>query len=111
VNALRCCFAAKAVFCFLPSHAVLSLPQQLRQLEDVRRNPPRLIALPTSYGGLIAPAAWRYSPQSAAPCCAGVMLITKLNGMFDADHRNHFLPHPSVSYHFLRPGLDLASWP
>jgi len=26
----------------------------------------------------------------------------KLNGMFDADHRNHFFPHPSVTYHFLR---------
>ena len=24
--------------------------------------------------------------------------------MFDADHTNHFFPHPSVSYHFLRPG-------
>jgi hypothetical protein len=39
------------------------------------------------------------------------MLITELHTMFDADHRNHFFPLPSVTYHFLRPRLDLAFYP
>src|SRR5262249_50904606 len=57
--------------------------------------------------GLIRTAIWQCSPRSAAPSSCGCDADHKLNGMFDADHRNQFSPHPSVTYHFLRLRLDL----
>ena len=37
--------------------------QQLRQLGDIRRDPPRFVAVPTSDGGSVARAVSRYLPQ------------------------------------------------
>ena len=64
-------------------------------------------AIRRAYAGCTPSAASSELIRGCAVPTRDVMLITKFNSIFDADHRNSLFSASSVGHHFLRPRLGL----